>query len=30
VDFDGTVHLAGEDEAAQILERIQEASDTLK
>jgi poly-gamma-glutamate synthesis protein (capsule biosynthesis protein) len=30
VDGDGTVHLAGEEEAAQILQRIQEASDRLK
>jgi poly-gamma-glutamate capsule biosynthesis protein CapA/YwtB (metallophosphatase superfamily) len=30
VDFDGTVHLADAGEAAQILARIQDASDTLK
>jgi hypothetical protein len=30
VDMDGTVHLADEEEAAQILARIQQASDTLK
>lgn len=30
VDGNGTVHLAGTDEAAQILERIQTASDKLK
>jgi poly-gamma-glutamate synthesis protein (capsule biosynthesis protein) len=30
VDFDGTVHLAGPDEAAQILARIQQASESLK
>lgn len=30
VDGDGTVHIAGEDEAAQILDRIQQASDLLK
>jgi Bacterial capsule synthesis protein PGA_cap len=29
VDGDGTVHIAGEDEAAQVLQRIQEASDRL-
>jgi poly-gamma-glutamate synthesis protein (capsule biosynthesis protein) len=30
VDGDGTVHIAGSDEAAQILQRIQAASDQLK
>jgi poly-gamma-glutamate synthesis protein (capsule biosynthesis protein) len=30
VDGDGTVHMAGEEEAAEILQRIQEASDRLK
>jgi poly-gamma-glutamate synthesis protein (capsule biosynthesis protein) len=30
VDGDGTVHLAGPEEAAQILERIRQASDRLK
>ncbi len=30
VDGDGTVHIAGEDEAQQILQRIQDASDLLK
>ena len=30
VDGDGTVHIAGADEAAQILTDLQEASDTLK
>ena len=30
VDFDGTVHLAGPEEAAQILARIQQASESLK
>ncbi len=30
VDGDGTVHIAGPDEAASILQRIQEASDSLK
>ncbi len=30
VDFDGTVHIAGEEEAASILQRIQEASDGLR
>jgi poly-gamma-glutamate capsule biosynthesis protein CapA/YwtB (metallophosphatase superfamily) len=30
VDMDGTVHLAGADEAAQIQERIRQASDRLK
>jgi poly-gamma-glutamate capsule biosynthesis protein CapA/YwtB (metallophosphatase superfamily) len=30
VDGDGTVHLAGPDEAAQVLERIRSASETLK
>ncbi len=29
VDFDGTVHIAGEDEAAQILQRIKDASDRI-
>ena len=30
VDFDGTVHLAGEQEAEEILQRIQEASRNLR
>ena len=30
VDGDGTVHIAGAEEAAQVLERIQQASDRLK
>lgn len=30
VDGDGTVHIAGEDEAASILQRIEDASDRLK
>jgi poly-gamma-glutamate capsule biosynthesis protein CapA/YwtB (metallophosphatase superfamily) len=30
VDGDGTVHIAGTEEAAQVLERIQQASDRLK
>jgi hypothetical protein len=30
VDGDGTVHIAGAEEAAQVLDRIQQASDHLK
>ena len=30
VDGDGTVHIAGAEEAAQVLDRIQQASDRLK
>lgn len=30
VDGDGTVHIAGEEEAASIIQRVQEASDRLK
>ena len=30
VDGDGTVHIAGEEEAAQVLQRIKDASDRLK
>ncbi len=30
VDGDGTVHIAGPDEAAQIIQRIEEASEKLR